>query len=119
MLLMASGLFTVPLQAGVFMVGDEDGVLWRVDPVSGSAEQIGDMGVVMTDIAFAPWGELYGVSYTDLYRINPATAAIIEQVGPVGISGRVNALEFDGLGQLYVTSIRSWSQGELGIIDLV
>ncbi|MFH1354471.1 MAG: PEP-CTERM sorting domain-containing protein, partial [bacterium] len=38
---------------------------------------------------------------------------------PVGISGRVNALEFDGLGQLYVTSIRSWSQGELGIIDLV
>ncbi|MFH1353815.1 MAG: PEP-CTERM sorting domain-containing protein [bacterium] len=116
--LAVSGLFAYPLPAGVFMVGDEDGVLWKVDPASGSAEQVGEMGVVMTDIAFAPWGELYGVSYTDLYRINPTTAAIIEQVGPVGIGGDVNALEFDASGKLYVASIQSWSRGELGIVDL-
>jgi len=118
MLVVVSGLFACPLQAGVFMVGDEDGVLWKVNPVSGASEQVGDMGVVMTDIAFAPWGELYGVSFTDLYRINPFTAIVIEQVGPVGISGQVNALEFDNAGKLYVASMQSWSQGELGIINL-
>jgi len=118
-LLIVSGLFTCPGQAGVFMVGDEDGVLWQVDPTSSASEQVGDMSVVMTDIAFAPWGELYGVSYTDLYRINPATAAIIEHVGPLGITGYANALEFDNAGRLYVATLQSWSQGELGVIDLV
>src|SRR3989338_781152 len=116
---LAVSLFVVcPLQAGVFMVGDENGVLWKGDPASGASEQVGDMGVVMTDIAFAPWGELYGVSFTDLYRINPFTATVIEQVGPVGISGQVNALEFDSAGKLYVASMQSWSQGELGVINL-
>lgn len=115
--LAVSGLFAYPLPAGVFMVGDENGVLWNVDPTSGAAEQVGDMGVVMTDIAFAPWGELYGVSFTDLYRIDPATAAIIEQVGPVGIGGDANALEFDSAGRLYVATLGLLSGGKLGIID--
>jgi len=116
--LVATGFADCPLQAGVFMVGDENGVLWRVNPVSGAAEPVGDMGVVMTDIAFAPSGDLYGISYTDLYRINPATAAVIEHVGPIAIGGQANALEFDRSGTLYVASIQSWSQGQLGTIDL-
>ncbi len=56
--------------------------LYSFDPTTRSATQIGqfrDGGVLessMTDIAIDLSGHMYGVAYTELYRINPTTAAI-------------------------------------------
>ena len=46
----------------------------------------------MTDIAFSPSGELFGVTFTHLYRIDPTTA-VSELIGSLGIDA-FNALEF-------------------------
>ncbi len=132
LVLAVSGLFAYPLQAGVFMVGDEDGVLWQVDPTSGAAKQVGDMGVVMTDIAFAPSGELFGISPPDdLYRIGlnerapdnpdriPSTL-----IGSLGIAYRgpigrrdVFSLEFDASGTLFFATFAPFAGGELGTVN--
>eukprot|EP00913_Durusdinium_trenchii_P010900 g10229.t1 len=60
---------------------------------------IGNTGVVLTDIAFDADGNLYGISFTDFYRVNPATAAVT-LIGAHGIPGG-NALEFGPNGVLY------------------
>ncbi len=69
-------------------VADAYGKLATVDSVNGSVKVKGAMGVVMTDIAFAPSGKLYGVSFTDFYLINPKTAKVkkIGRLGPTGIN---------------------------------
>ncbi len=128
--LAVGGLLINPLPAAVFMVGDEDGVLWNVNPVSGSAGRIGDMGVVMTDIAFSPSGELFGISPPDdLYRINlgeitggtvPSTfigSLGISNPGPIG-RREIKSLEFDAAGTLYFATFAPLSGGELGAINL-
>jgi len=78
---------------------DSSGNLGTVDVSSCAATVIGNMGVVLTDIAFSPNGDLYGLSYTDLYRIDPDTAAVT-LIGPHGIDGG-NALKFATNGTLY------------------
>src|SRR3989454_3198174 len=83
----------------VVHVDDSSGNLGIVDVSSGAVTVIGNMGVVLTDIAFAPNGDLYGLSSVDFYRINPATAAVI-RVGSHGIPNG-NALVFDTNGTLY------------------
>jgi hypothetical protein len=54
---------------------------------------IGRMGVVLTDIGFAPNGTLYGVTFTQLYRVNPATATVTKVGTGLGVAG-INALTF-------------------------
>jgi sugar lactone lactonase YvrE len=63
------------------------------------------MGAVMTDIAFSPSGTLFGVTPTDLYRIDPDTAASAF-VGSLGVDGS-NALEFDLNGTLFMAMTNS------------
>ena len=133
-MLVVSGLFTCPLQADVFLVGDEDGVLWNVDPVSGDAEWIGNLGVVMTDIAFSPSGELFGISPPDdLYRIGlsertPDNPDSIPStlIGSLGITNRgpigrrdVYSLEFDSDGTLFFATFAPFAGGELGTVNIV
>ena len=65
----------------------------------GAVAIVGSTGVTLTDIAFAPNGDLYGLTFTDLYRVNPLTAAVT-LVGPHGIPSG-NALVFGGGGVLY------------------
>ncbi len=65
----------------------------------GDVEVIGRMRVVMTDIAFNAEGDLYGISFHELYRIDPQTAEI-DLVGRHGIPGG-NALVFGPDGTLY------------------
>jgi hypothetical protein len=60
------------------------------------------MGVVMTDIAFDPSGNLYGLSFTGLYSIN-ATTAVTTLIGSHGIFNG-NALVFGTDGTLYGAS---------------
>ena len=51
----------------VMHVDDSSGILGRVDVATGSVSVIGNMGVVMTDIAFNPTGQLFGLSFTGFY----------------------------------------------------
>lgn len=65
------------------------------------------MGVVMTDIAFAPDGRLFGLSFTSLYVIDPNTAAPTF-IGNHGIPDG-NALVFEGDDVLYAAGASSTS----------
>lgn len=77
--------------------------LYAYDPVARSATVIGEFkesGVRetgMTDIAIDLSGHMYGVAYTELYRINPTTA-VITHVGTLDDS--TNALTFVSDGTL-------------------
>lgn len=89
-----------PAKAGPDLyVHDSGGRLGVVDVSSGMVTIIGNMGITMTDIAFAPNGELYAISFSNLYRLNLATAAPT-LIGPHGIPGG-NGLVFGSDGTLY------------------
>lgn len=83
---------------------DASSALFRIDPRAGAASRIGDTGVRgMTDLAFTPNGKLYGVSFTQLYAIDPRTG----RARPIGSGlgmGSVNALASDARGHLYAAS---------------
>ena len=60
-----------PLSAmGQLWVSDDARGLWKLDVQSGAATKVGTMPASMNDIAFAPWGDLYGIAHPDdIYRI--------------------------------------------------
>jgi len=95
---LAGGTASV-VAAPIMHVHDSAGNLGTVDVATGNASVIGNMGVVMTDIAFDPSGALYGMSFTGLYSINATTAAATF-IGNHGISSG-NALVFAADGTLY------------------
>ena len=78
---------------------DTQGQLAIVDVDNGQVTFVGDMGVVMTDIAFAPDGRLFGLDFDTLYEIDPRTA----ETTPIGNHGIAsgNALVFAADGTLY------------------
>ncbi len=78
---------------------DSTGKLGTIDIATGNVAVIGEMGVVMTDIAFDSEGGLWGISFTDLYRINPQTAETT-LIGSHHIQ-QGNALVFGSNGTLY------------------
>jgi len=63
---------------------------------------IGNAGVVLTDIAFSPSGNLYGTSFGDLYSVSKTTGAAT-LIGSNGV-GTLNALVFGSNGTLYSAS---------------
>lgn len=85
----------------VLYIDDANGNLGTVDVQTGAVTVIGATGVVLTDIAFAPNGKLYGITFTDVYRIDPKTAAAT-RIGAHGIP-QANALVFGSDGTLYAT----------------
>lgn len=86
-------------------IGDEAGRLARVDVATGTVTLVGRMGVTMADIAFDPFGGLWGVSYDSaLFRIDTRTGAATV-VGGLGTVG-VNSLVFAADGTLYGASNR-------------
>ena len=90
---------SVAANAAVLHINDASGQLGTVDTDTGTVTVIGSTGVILTDIAFAPNGDLYGVSFNGVYRIDPDTAATTF-VGNHGIAG-ANALVFGADGTLY------------------
>jgi hypothetical protein len=87
------------LAAPSLWISDSDGTLGTVNLADGAVSIVGQMRVVMTDIAFDAQGDLWGVSSASaLYRINHDTAAV-QLVG--GIGQRVNSLVFGDDGTLY------------------
>ncbi len=84
-----------------FWVNDASGNIGEVNIATGGVTMVGNAGVILTDIAFAPDGSLYGVTMTSLYSINTCTgkATLIGSLGN-GISN-ANALAFSPGGTLY------------------
>ena len=88
-------------------IDDSSGRLGIVDVQTGATTVIGTSGVAFTDIAFAPNGDLFGLSFTAFYRINPQTASVTF-FGNHGIP-EGNALVFDSDGKLYAAGSQSTS----------
>ncbi|WP_338846671.1 PEP-CTERM sorting domain-containing protein [Massilia sp. W12] len=82
----------------VMWIGDSSGKLGKVDVATGQVQVIGSMGQAMTDIAFDPQGNLYGINFGQLFRINK-TNAQLTLVGNTGVG--MNSLVFDYQGNLY------------------
>ena len=80
-------------------VHDSRGTLGRIRVSDGLVDIIGEMDVVMTDIAFSPDGLLFGLSDQALYQIDLVTADV-EFIGDHGILAG-NALVFASDGTLY------------------
>jgi hypothetical protein len=87
--------------APILWVGDSSGNLGTVDVATGTVNVIGNMGSTMTDIAFDPSGNLYGITFGQLYSINK-TNAVSSLIGNLGISS--NSLVFDSSGTLYTAN---------------
>lgn len=79
-------------------LADRTGKLGTLDLGNGAVKVIGSMGAQMTDIAFCKNGTLYAISFTRLYRVNPATGAAT-LVGSHGLS-QLNALVCNAANQL-------------------
>lgn len=107
----------VPLSAPALLarskiyVADRSEHLGIVDPVTGSVEVVGDMTVLMTDIAFHPGGALYGISASSLYKINKNTG-YVRRIGSHGIPSG-NALAFSDSGILLAAGSFSTNLFEL------
>lgn len=93
-------IIAVGAKADSIYIGDSAGYLDRVDTVSGTAQRIGPMASVMTDLAFGPGGELFGVDFKALYRIDLATGATTFLHS---LDSPANALIADADGKLYFT----------------
>jgi len=52
-------------------VHDSLGTLGTVGTDNGDVSVIGDMGATMTDIAFDPGGNLFCITFTGLFSIDP------------------------------------------------
>ena len=93
--------------APTIYIDDSAGRLGIVDVQTGATTIVGATGVTFTDIAFAPNGDLFGLSFTGFYRINPQTASVAF-IGNHGIP-EGNALVFDSDGTLYAAGAQSTS----------
>jgi hypothetical protein len=86
-------------------ISDASGRIGIVDVANGAATIVGNAGVLLTDIAFDPAGNLWGVSFTNLYTVNRTTGVATNR-GPLGVNG-MNALVFASNGTLYGASSTS------------
>lgn len=83
-------------------ISDVDGTLGTVDLGDGAVTIVGQMPVIMSDIAFDASGRLWGVSASSaLYRIDRNSAAVTLVRG---IGQHVNSLVFGPDGQLYTAN---------------
>jgi len=83
-------------------VTDRAGQLATVTLGTYAVHIIGSEGVKLTDIGFHPDGQLYGVSFTDFYRVNRTTGKAT-LIGSLGISD-ATALVFDKQGVAFTAA---------------
>ena len=103
----------------VIWLGDDNGDLFWINHQTGVETFIGNMGRPMTDITWAPDGNLYGVDWFEnkIWRIDPVTAqiAFVSAIPGYDFS---NALTSDGNGNLYIASRLAVSANIIHIIRL-
>lgn len=110
-LLFCQWLLAMPVLYGVDMNGGDggnisaSGILYEIDPITGSGTQIGQIGYAVNSIAVDPTtGFLYGFTtawfdgFRGLLRIDPTTGAGTE-IGPRNI--HVGNLTFNSSGELF------------------
>jgi VCBS repeat-containing protein len=104
---------TVGLTKTSFYYSDDDGEIHLISS-DGSDVVIGSTGVgAMTDIALDSAGNLYGISFSKLYSIDPDTGeATLISTSRFGTS--MNALEFGPDGTLYAAD----TSGKLYTVDV-
>ena len=90
------------IAAPILWVSDSNGNIAKVDVATGLGTTIAYSGPVLTDIAFNGTGDLFGISFTTLYKINKDTGARTT-VGALGGSA-FNALVFSSTGTLYAAA---------------
>ena len=71
-----------------------------IDPTTGIFSLLGNASTSYNDIASAPNGDLFGVSFNSLYKVDPATGTS-SRVGSLGISTKMESLAFTSSGNLY------------------
>lgn len=89
----------IALPSSPLWIHDSSGKLATYDIATDTVTVIGNMGATMTDIAFDSSGNLFGLTFTGFYSIDP-TNANSTYIGDHGISGG-NALVFGFDGTLY------------------
>lgn len=95
---------SVAISAPTMHASDSSGNIYTVDIGTGAATLIGNNGIAMTDIAFDASGNLFGITFGQLYSINPTTAAA-SLIGTVSNAGSsMNSLVFDTSGTLWAAS---------------
>lgn len=97
-LISASLMLSTNAYAGVLTIHDSFGRIGTVDTTSGVAV-VNATTAVLTDIAYAPDGTLYGIDFGNLYTVNPISGAL-NLIGSHGIFG-ANALVFNSDGILF------------------
>ncbi|MBA4178079.1 MAG: hypothetical protein C0505_16205 [Leptothrix sp. (in: Bacteria)] len=76
--------------------------LATVDVATGATTVVGNTNVFLTDIAFDPTGNLWGISFSDFYSVDK-TNGNATLVGSLGsFAGTANALVFGADGTLYM-----------------
>ena len=80
-----------------------------IDPATGAYTPFSSSGLQLTDIALDTSNQLYGVTYDQLYKLNPGinTQGIIGNLGVTGING----LAFDNNNNLFGLGGRSTATG--------
>jgi hypothetical protein len=108
---------------GVVYLSSTTGELYTWDPDSDDVDLVGDTTVALTDLALAPDGTLYGISTTDLYRVDAETAEAF-RVGPLagdlffGTDALTDAQGFD-IGPDGAARISSGNNSVVAVVDLL
>ena len=71
-----------------------------IDPTTGIFSPLANASTSYNDIASAPNGDLFGVSFNSLYKVDPTTGNS-SRIGSLGISTKVESLAFTSSGNLY------------------
>lgn len=90
---------------------DDQGTLGLVNPDTGNVKVVGPTGASLTEIAFHPSGDLYGISFSSIYKINKNTAST-QLIGSHQVPGG-NSLVFSEDGTLYAAGSESTNLFEL------
>jgi hypothetical protein len=107
--LVLSSAAIVAHAAPILWVSTGGAQLATVDVATGATSVVGGTGTALTDIAFSPTGDLYGISFSALYKVNSSTGATT-LVGNLGsVSGTANALVFGADGTLYMAGSSLYS----------
>ncbi len=86
----------------VIWIDDGAGTIGTVDVATDAVTVIGNAGADLTDIAFSPTNQLYGIDFYGLYSIDTATGAA-RSIGGFGDVPQLNGLVFGANGTLYAS----------------
>ena len=88
----------------MYGIGNGNGNLWVIDPVTARAQFIGSSGQSIFAVEFGPGGKLFGAGF-NFWGIDPASGAAT-QIGRIAGAALIVALDYASNGLLYGVSNR-------------